>query len=121
MTHRIPFSLDRKIAAPLSVQMAEGLRAAISSGFYRDGDVLPTIHEFARLLGTSVRVPREAITALAAEGLLKPRRRIGCIVVGRGSTVWRGGSTGSVPVRPWNVFTYSGLAYAALLRSHGEQ
>ena len=90
MTPRIPFSLDRKIAAPLSVQMAEGLRAAIASGFYRDGEVLPTIHEFARLLGTSVRVPREAITALAAEGLLKPRRRIGCIVVGHGSTVWKG-------------------------------
>lgn len=90
MNHRLPFSLDRKMAAPLSVQMAEGLRAAIMSGFYRDGEVLPTIHEFARLLGTSVRVPREAITALASEGLLKPRRRIGCIVVGRGSTVWRG-------------------------------
>lgn len=90
MTHRIPFSLDRKIATPLSAQMAEGLRAAIDSGFYRDGEVLPTIHEFARLLGTSVRIPREAITTLAAEGLLKPRRRIGCIVVGRGEAVWKG-------------------------------
>ena len=89
-TKPLPFSISRKMTAPLSVQMAEGLRAAIASGFYRDGEVLPTIHEFARLLGTSVRVPREAITALAAEGLLKPRRRIGCIVVGRGSTVWRG-------------------------------
>ncbi len=90
MTPRIPFSLDRKIAAPLSDQMEEGLRSAIASGFYRDGEVLPTIHEFARLLGTSVRVPREAIAALAAEGLLKPRRRIGCIVVGRGESVWKG-------------------------------
>ncbi|MBR3085240.1 MAG: winged helix-turn-helix transcriptional regulator [Kiritimatiellae bacterium] len=90
MSLRIPFALDRKVAAPLSAQMAEGLRAAIASGFYRDGEVLPTIHEFARLLGTSVRVPREAIAALAAEGLLKPRRRIGCIVVGRGEAVWKG-------------------------------
>ena len=49
MNHRIPFSLDRKMTAPLSVQMAEVLRAAITSGFYRDGEVLPTIHEFARV------------------------------------------------------------------------
>jgi len=89
-TRSLPFGISRKIAAPLSEQMAEGLRAAIASGFYRDGEVLPTIHEFARLLGTSVRVPREAIAALSAEGLLKPRRRIGCIVVGRGEAVWRG-------------------------------
>lgn len=90
MNHHIPFSLDRKVAAPLSAQMAEGLRAAISSGFYREGEVLPTIQEFARQLGTSIRVPREAIAALASEGLLKPRRRIGCIVVGRGEAVWKG-------------------------------
>lgn len=88
--NRIPFSLDRKMAVPLSVQMADGLRAAIVSGFYRDGEVLPTIHEFARLLGTSVRIPREAITALASEGLLQPRRRIGCIVVGKGEPAWKG-------------------------------
>lgn len=89
-TRPLPFGIYRKIATPLSEQMAEGLRAAIASGFYRDGEVLPTIHEFARLLGTSVRVPREAIAALSAEGLLKPRRRIGCIVVGRGEAVWKG-------------------------------
>lgn len=70
--------------------MADGLRAAIVSGFYRDGEVLPTIHEFARLLGTSVRIPREAITVLASEGLLQPRRRIGCIVVGKGEPAWKG-------------------------------
>ncbi len=90
MTKPLPFSISRKMAAPLSEQMTEGLRAAILSGFYRDGEVLPTIHEFARQLGTSVRVPREAIAALSAEGLLKPRRRIGCIIVGRGEAVWRG-------------------------------
>ncbi|MBR0057259.1 MAG: substrate-binding domain-containing protein [Kiritimatiellae bacterium] len=97
MNPRIPFTLDRKMAAPLSAQMAEGLRAAIASGFYRNGEVLPTIHEFARLLGTSVRVPREAIAALSAEGFLKPRRRIGCIVVGRGESVWRGRILAVIP------------------------
>jgi DNA-binding transcriptional regulator YhcF (GntR family) len=97
MSKPVPFSLDRTGAANLSDQLADRLRAAISSGHYRKGDILPTIVELARALGTSVQVPRAAIAALAAENLVSPRRGVGCVVVGRRQSVWKGRVLGVVP------------------------
>ena len=97
MPKSVPFRLDRAAAANLSDQLADGLRAAILSGYYRKGDVLPTIVELAKALGTSVQVPRAAIAALAAENMVNPRRGVGCVVVGRKQPVWRGRVLGVVP------------------------
>lgn len=93
----VPFRLDRAAAVNLSDQLADGLRTAILSGYYRKGDVLPTIVELAKALGTSVQVPRAAIATLAAENLVNPRRGVGCVVVGRRQTVWKGRVLGVVP------------------------
>ena len=97
MPKPVPFRLDRTVAANLSDQLADGLRSAIASGYYRKGDVLPTIVELARALGTSVQVPRAAIAALAAENAVSPRRGVGCVVVGRRQSVWKGRVLGIVP------------------------
>ena len=97
MPKPVPFKLDRTVAANLSDQLSDKLRAAISSGYYRKGDILPTIVALARALGTSVQVPRAAIAALAAENLVSPRRGIGCVVVGRKQSVWKGRVLGVVP------------------------
>lgn len=97
MNKKIPIRLDRTASANLSEQLADGLRAAISSGYYRKGDVLPTIVELAHALGTSVQVPRAAIAALAAENAVCPRRGVGCVVVGRKQSVWKGRILGIVP------------------------
>ena len=97
MPKTVPFRLDRAVSANLADQLADGLRSAIVSGYYRKGDVLPTIVELARALGTSVQVPRTAIATLAAENLVNPRRGVGCVVVGRRQLVWKGRILGIVP------------------------
>lgn len=97
MTKPIPFKLDPTLATNLCVQMADGLRSAIVSGYYRRGEMLPTIVELAKHLGTSVQVPRTAIATLAAEDLVSPRRGVGCIVAGHGKSIWKGRILGIVP------------------------
>ena len=46
----LPFAINRSLAASLSDQVADGLRRAIVSGYYRRGDVLPTLEELARVI-----------------------------------------------------------------------
>ena len=87
---RIPFIVDRKRPGGLVTQMADGFRQAIETGYYKAGDILPTLHELAHAFGTSLRVPREAISRLKAEGLVDPRQAIGSMVVGRRSALWLG-------------------------------
>ena len=85
-----PFRIDRNIATGLVDQVVDGFRQAISSGFYRPGDILPTIRALAPKLGVSVRVTAEAVKLLAAEGFVAPRPRIGSVVLANGETLWKG-------------------------------
>ena len=86
----LPFKVDRALHGGLTDQLAAGLRQAILSGFYRAGDVLPTLEELAHATGTSMRVPREAIDRLRAEGLVQPRRAVGSIVIDSRHQAWKG-------------------------------
>ena len=86
----VPFRVERSAAGSLSKQMTDGLREAIVSGRYKSGDVLPTILEWSRLLGVSIRVPEAAVSALAKEGLITVRKGYGCIVNPRRQNVWNG-------------------------------
>lgn len=86
----IPFTICRIGGGPLSVQIANGIREAIANGVYRPGDVLPTRRQFAEALGVSERAPREAVAALAAEGLVYTRRCLGCVVAEKGTRNWLG-------------------------------
>ena len=86
----LPFKVYRNIASNLSDQVADGLRQAILTGYYRKGEMLPKFTEIARTLGVSMRIPREAVAKLAAENLVSPRPRVGCVVLGRRESLWRG-------------------------------
>ena len=77
MTKRIPFRIDRSRPHSLVQQMTDSLRDAIESGYYRQGEQLPTIHEWTRELDVSIRVPEGAIANLAKEGLVVTRPRKG--------------------------------------------
>ena len=94
----LPFSIDRSNAASLSDQVADGLRRAIVSGYYQRGDVLPTLEELAKELGTSLRVPRDAVARLAAENLVSPRPRVGSVILASGETHWKGQVLAVVPM-----------------------
>ena len=84
------FSLDRASKVGLAVQLANMLRQAILSGYYKAGDGLPTILEWAKLLKVSIRVPEAAIATLVREGLVTARKRYGCTVNARRTVVWQG-------------------------------
>ena len=86
----VPFTVERSSAGSLSKQMTDGIREAIASGRFKAGNVLPTIVEWAKLLGVSIRVPEAAVSALAKEGLITVKKRCGCIVNPRRLNVWNG-------------------------------
>ena len=47
------FSLDSQSRVPLFRQLADELRSRIADGMYKAGDVLPGIHELARMCHAS--------------------------------------------------------------------
>ena len=87
---KVPFAIDRKSTEGLSEQMTNSLRRAIVSGYYKSGDVLPTILQWSKILNVSIRVPEAAIATLVKEGLVTARKRFGCVVTAKRSAVWSG-------------------------------
>ena len=69
MTQRLDPRSDR----PLSLQLADVLRAEIQEGIRRPGSQLPTESEFQRDYGVSRTTIRAALSALAGEGLVVTR------------------------------------------------
>ena len=87
----LPFLFDGTRRSGLSDQLADGLRQAILTGRLKPGETLPTILEWSKLLGVSIRVPESAIARLVSEGLIVARRRHGCVVAERGNAPnWKG-------------------------------
>lgn len=86
----LPFAVDRASRTDLPRQVTDGLRAAIKTGFFKSGDILPSVQELRKALGVSVRAPLEAIRCLADEGLVASRRHVGCVVLGRHEMSWKG-------------------------------
>ena len=88
--NHLPFQIDRTRADSLVRQMTDGLRTAIATGFFKPGERLPTIHEWTKALGVSIRVPEAALANLSREGLVVTRPRHGTFVQERGAPSWRG-------------------------------
>lgn len=76
-------SLEANPRMRLSERLANAIRAAVRRGKLKPGDMLPSYPELARQIGTSVRVPREAVGLLVGEGLLASRRGFGTVVLKR--------------------------------------
>lgn len=89
--YRFPrFAATRNDGRTLVEQVADVLRQAMATGFYRAGDVLPPMRSMCRAAGVSMIVMNEVMARLASEGLVNPRRGIGCLVLGRGERLWKG-------------------------------
>lgn len=67
----------------LSERLANAIRTAIRRGRLKPGDRLPSFPELARRIGTSPRIPREAVHLLVCEGVLAARRGFGTVVLER--------------------------------------
>ena len=77
----VPFNLNG--TDDLTRQMADGIRSAIASGFWKPGDTLPTAAAFQKELGTGGFVPRTALRQLADEGVIILKKHVGAIVAPR--------------------------------------
>ncbi|MEE2047454.1 winged helix-turn-helix domain-containing protein, partial [Nocardiopsis tropica] len=75
-----PLRLDRSSAVPLTVQLSDALRGAMSEGLLRPGERLPSSRSLAAQLGVSRTVVTEAFQQLYAEGWLDGRHGSGTYV-----------------------------------------
>lgn len=89
-SRKIPFSVNRNDARSLVDQVADGLRQAIVSGYWRAGDEIPSTRELVPLLGVSHIVTRAALSRLASEGHILTRVGLKPVVRDRGEKQWRG-------------------------------
>lgn len=90
MNDRLPFVLDRGGDASLVEQLTDGLRRAIANGFYKPGERLPALRRLAEKVGTSIRVPRQALAILKEEGLVAGNGGGGTVVLEKDRTSYRG-------------------------------
>src|SRR5580692_7008271 len=72
--------LDPRLDRPLSLQLADVLRAEIQQGLRRPGSQLPTESEFQHAYGVSRTTIRAALATLVAEGLVVTRKGHGSYV-----------------------------------------
>ena len=72
-----PFAVTRSIRLTLVEQVLDGLRSAITGGYYKPGDALPGTRDLAKALGVSTIVTEAVIKKLGEEGLIVSRPRIG--------------------------------------------
>lgn len=87
MLDELPLVLDRDLAVPLSVQVADGLRAAAATGVLRARDRLPSTRTLALRLGVSRTVVTAAYDQLHAEGWIAGRRGSGTYLTTAPATV----------------------------------
>jgi len=109
----MPFQVDRNLGVNVETQVTDGLREAILTGFYKPGDVLPTILEFKRGLHVSLRVLLPAFRTLKREGLIVPRRSVGTVAAGPKTNVFHGRV---VIVKSDNPYFYDTVMENALTR-----
>ena len=85
-----PFEINRAKRGDLASQVADGLRRAIETGYYRPGDILPPVRDLALMLGVSMVVAVHAVDIIREEGLISPRPRVGSVVCAKDRPLWKG-------------------------------
>ena len=89
--YRFPrFAAMRSDGRTLVEQATDTLRQALLAGLYRPGERLPPMRALCQAAGVSMIVMNEVVARLAAEGLVNPRRGVGCTVMGNGEKIWKG-------------------------------
>ena len=109
---RPPFKIDRARRGDLASQVADGLRTAIETGYYRPGDILPPVRDLGELLGVSMVVAVHAVDIIREEGLISPRPRVGSVVCAKDRPLWKGHVVIVVPPGCGNP--YENMVFACL-------
>ena len=84
------FTIDRSQRGNLSRQIADGLRTAIETGYYRPGEILPPVRDLADILGVSMGIAVQAVNRIREEGLISPRPAVGSVVCAPDHPHWKG-------------------------------
>src|ERR687896_2656233 len=100
MAQELLVTVDRNGAAPLHVQIEQGLRDAICAGRLPSGTTLPSSRALAQDLGISRGVVVEAYDQLIAEGYLVGRRGSATRVARTGAHVANDAAPEPVSSRP---------------------
>jgi DNA-binding GntR family transcriptional regulator len=77
--------LDDKLAGPAYLQVASGIREAITSGELKPGEKLPAGPKLAATFGVALMTVRRAIETLQSEGLLRSAPGVGVFVAAAGT------------------------------------
>ncbi|GAA2833861.1 aminotransferase class I/II-fold pyridoxal phosphate-dependent enzyme [Kribbella solani] len=80
METSLPLTIDRTIALPLHLQLAEQFRAAVLDGRLQSGHRLPSTRDLARQMSVSRAVTQAAYDQLHAEGWIAGRTGAGTFV-----------------------------------------
>lgn len=86
----IPFEIRRDFSKGLVEQAVDGMKSAILGGHYKVGEQVPSLNNFARLTGVSLKVPYKAYARLVDEGWLVPHRGVGFVASSPNMPVWKG-------------------------------
>ena len=79
-TRAFRLAVDRSSGVGLVEQLTVALKTELSMGRFSPGEVLPGIDAVAAQAGVSEKVARRALSRLAADGWVKPRRGVGSVV-----------------------------------------
>ncbi|MDR0513901.1 MAG: GntR family transcriptional regulator [Coriobacteriaceae bacterium] len=74
------FAIDEKSGVPVWVQLRNRLLYLITSGHYRVGDQLPTVHKMAVLLKINYNTVNKVYQGLERDGLIVSKRGQGTFV-----------------------------------------
>ena len=107
-----PFAIDRSRRGNLAGQIADGLRQAVVTGFYKPGEGLPPIRAIASMLDVGRVNVERAITQLTSERLISPRPHVGSVVCGMDGPLWKG--LVLIVVRPGSSIQYLDVVCGAL-------
>ncbi len=83
------FKVDPNSPVPVYVQIKQKVKELIASGKFKEGDFLPSVRRLASDLGVNFNTVAKAYRDLTIEGVIKPLRGEGYVVVGIGRSFAR--------------------------------
>lgn len=104
-----PFKLERESSVPMTQQLRNGFAEAIESGYYKPGEVLPTLRDISEIFGVSMSIVLDVVEYLVADGYVRPRPRLGTIVLSRGERSYLGHA---IVIVPGMLSSYYGSVFA---------
>jgi GntR family transcriptional regulator len=76
---------------PIFQQIADGIRAAVASGIYRPGDLIPSVRAQALALLVNPNTVQRAYEQLEREGLIAGKKGVGMVVCDESASAARNG------------------------------